>query len=70
MAALCRSQRTSEQPRLVKRRRPDFCLESATFRSMHGFDVYIVDGYQLSNYRKGIGGRVKTDASGRCLGSN
>lgn len=33
----------------------------------HGFDVYIVDGYQLSNYRKGIGGRVKTDASDACL---
>ncbi|EXC65265.1 Pilin gene-inverting protein [Morus notabilis] len=28
-----------------------------------GFDVYIIDGFQLSNYRKGIGGRSKTDAS-------
>ena len=32
-----------------------------------GFAVYVVDGYQLSNYRKGIGGRVKTDASDACL---
>lgn len=32
-----------------------------------GFEVYVVDGYQLSNYRKGIGGRVKTDASDACL---
>jgi len=28
-----------------------------------GFDVYIIDGFQLSNYRKSIGGRSKTDAS-------
>lgn len=28
-----------------------------------GFDVYIIDGFQLSNYRKGVGGRSKTDAS-------
>ena len=28
-----------------------------------GFEIYIVDGYQLSNYRKGVGGRSKTDAS-------
>lgn len=32
-----------------------------------GFAVYVVDGFQLSNYRKGIGGRVKTDASDACL---
>lgn len=32
-----------------------------------GFAVYVVDGYQLSNYRKGIGGRAKTDASDACL---
>lgn len=28
-----------------------------------GFIVYVVDGYQLSNYRKGVGGRSKTDPS-------
>src|SRR6059058_1156244 len=28
-----------------------------------GHQVYVVDGYRLSNYRKGIGGRAKTDAS-------
>lgn len=28
-----------------------------------GFAVYVVDGFQLSNYRKSVGGRVKTDAS-------
>lgn len=28
-----------------------------------GFDVYVIDGFQLSNYRKGVGGRSKTDAS-------
>lgn len=28
-----------------------------------GFDVYIIDGFQLSNYRKGVGVRSKTDAS-------
>ncbi|WP_166367316.1 IS110 family transposase [Pseudomonas akapageensis] len=28
-----------------------------------GFEVYVIDGFQLSNYRKGIGGRSKTDAS-------
>lgn len=28
-----------------------------------GIPVYIVDGYQLSNYRKGVGIRSKTDAS-------
>lgn len=28
-----------------------------------GFDVYVIDGFQLSNYRKSIGGRVKTDPS-------
>lgn len=28
-----------------------------------GFDVYIIDGYQLSNYRKSVGVRSKTDAS-------
>lgn len=32
-----------------------------------GFGVYVVDGFQLSNYRKGIGGRAKTDASDACL---
>ncbi|MBF8758356.1 IS110 family transposase [Pseudomonas guariconensis] len=32
-----------------------------------GFAVYVVDGFQLSNYRKGVGGRVKTDASDACL---
>lgn len=28
-----------------------------------GHTVYVVDGYRLSNYRKGVGGRAKTDAS-------
>ncbi|MBC3485107.1 IS110 family transposase [Pseudomonas sp. SWRI50] len=28
-----------------------------------GFSVYVVDGFQLSNYRKSVGGRVKTDPS-------
>jgi len=32
-----------------------------------GFKVYVVDGFQLSNYRKGIGGRSKTDASDAAL---
>eukprot|EP00747_Dinoflagellata_sp_TGD_P159706 gnl/TRDRNA2_/TRDRNA2_177915_c4_seq13.p1 gnl/TRDRNA2_/TRDRNA2_177915_c4~~gnl/TRDRNA2_/TRDRNA2_177915_c4_seq13.p1 ORF type:complete len:174 (-),score=12.00 gnl/TRDRNA2_/TRDRNA2_177915_c4_seq13:35-556(-) len=26
-----------------------------------GHRVYVVDGYRLSNYRKGVGGRAKTD---------
>ncbi|AEJ13370.1 hypothetical protein [Pseudomonas putida] len=25
-----------------------------------GFEVYVIDGFQLSNYRKSVGGRVKT----------
>lgn len=29
----------------------------------NGHHVYVVDGYRLSNYRKGTGGRAKTDAS-------
>ncbi|AEJ14399.1 IS110 family transposase [Pseudomonas putida] len=28
-----------------------------------GFEVYVIDGFQLSNYRKSVGGRVKTDPS-------
>lgn len=28
-----------------------------------GFAVYVIDGFQLSNYRKSIGGRSKTDTS-------
>ncbi|MDQ0651293.1 IS110 family transposase [Pseudomonas cedrina] len=32
-----------------------------------GFNVYVVDGFQLSNYRKSIGGRSKTDASDAAL---
>jgi transposase len=32
-----------------------------------GFKVYVVDGFQLSNYRKSIGGRVKTDSSDAAL---
>lgn len=28
-----------------------------------GHRVYVIDGYRLSNYRKGIGGRVKNDQS-------
>ena len=28
-----------------------------------GHRLYVIDGYRLSNYRKGIGGRIKTDAS-------
>ena len=27
-----------------------------------GHQVYVIDGYRLSNYRKGVGGRAKTDA--------
>ncbi|MCX9140324.1 IS110 family transposase, partial [Pseudomonas sp. DCB_PUT] len=26
-----------------------------------GFEVYVIDGFQLSNYRKSVGVRVKTD---------
>lgn len=36
------------------------CLELA---HAAGFSVYVVDGYQLSNYRKGVGQRSKTDKS-------
>lgn len=36
------------------------CLELA---NAAGFSVYVVDGYQLSNYRKGVGQRSKTDKS-------
>lgn len=32
-----------------------------------GFRVYVVDGYQLSHYRKGIGGRAKTDRTDASL---
>lgn len=32
-----------------------------------GFTVYVVDGFQLSNYRKSIGGRAKTDSSDAAL---
>lgn len=28
-----------------------------------GFEVYVIDGFQLSNYRKSVGGRIKTDPS-------
>ncbi|POA22651.1 IS110 family transposase, partial [Pseudomonas sp. FW300-N1A1] len=28
-----------------------------------GHTVYVIDGFRLSNYRKGVGGRAKTDAS-------
>ncbi|QQZ44350.1 transposase [Pseudomonas sp. SK3(2021)] len=28
-----------------------------------GHRIYVIDGYRLSNYRKGIGGRAKTDQS-------
>lgn len=28
-----------------------------------GLQVYVIDGFQLSNYRKSVGGRVKTDPS-------
>lgn len=28
-----------------------------------GFRVYVIDGFQLSNYRKSVGGRIKTDPS-------
>lgn len=28
-----------------------------------GLEVYVIDGFQLSNYRKSVGGRVKTDPS-------
>lgn len=32
-----------------------------------GFRVYVVDGYQLSHYRKGTGGRAKTDRTDASL---
>lgn len=33
----------------------------------NGFKVYVIDAFQLSNYRKGIGGRSKTDAGDAAL---
>lgn len=44
-----------------------FHLDVVEMAHEKGFKVYIVDGYQLSNYRKGVGGRVKTDASDAAL---
>lgn len=35
----------------------------ATLAHKRGHRVYVIDGYRLSNYRKGIGGRVKNDLS-------
>ena len=29
----------------------------------HGHEVFVIDGYQLSHYRQGIGSRAKTDSS-------
>ncbi|WP_285797941.1 IS110 family transposase, partial [Metapseudomonas resinovorans] len=33
----------------------------ATLAHKRGHRVYVIDGYRLSNYRKGVGGRVKND---------
>ena len=44
-----------------------FHLDVVEMAYEKGFKVYVVDGYQLSNYRKGVGGRVKTDASDAAL---
>lgn len=32
-----------------------------------GHRVYLIDGYRLSRYREGVGGRAKTDAGDACL---
>lgn len=44
-----------------------FHLDLVQLAYAKGFAVYVVDGFQLSNYRKGVGGRVKTDVSDACL---
>lgn len=44
-----------------------FHLDLVELAYARGFAVYVVDGFQLSNYRKGVGGRVKTDASDASL---
>ena len=38
-------------------------LDVASQAHAHGHPVYIINGYRLSNYRKGIGGRNKDDRS-------
>jgi transposase len=38
-------------------------LDLVELAHRQGFEVYIIDGFQLSNYRKSVGGRVKTDPS-------
>lgn len=38
-------------------------LQLADLAHQQGHRIYLIDGYRLSNYRKGIGGRVKNDAS-------
>lgn len=38
-------------------------LEVASLAQAQGHQVYIINGYRLSNYRKGIGGRNKDDRS-------
>ena len=38
-------------------------LDVASLAHAHGHQVYIINGYRLSNYRKGIGGRNKDDRS-------
>jgi transposase len=40
-----------------------FHLDLVDLAYAGNFVVYVVDGYQLSNYRKGVGGRSKTDPS-------
>lgn len=38
-------------------------MEVATLAHLQGHQLYIINGYRLSNYRKGIGGRNKDDRS-------
>lgn len=38
-------------------------VDVATLAHAHGHRVYVINGYRLSNYRKGIGGRNKDDRS-------
>ncbi|VVP61251.1 IS110 family transposase [Pseudomonas silesiensis] len=38
-------------------------LDTVELAHAMGHIVYVIDGFRLSNYRKGVGGRAKTDAS-------
>ncbi len=40
-----------------------FHMDTVELAYEMGHQVYVIDGFRLSNYRKGIGGRAKTDAS-------